>query len=157
MGFFKPKDNQDPFDFRFCGLVVATSGISAIPIGVNFVITLCGETIVLKDSSLSFHINQSQVIGVGIYGKRESVSSNKSVLGRSLVGGAIAGGTGAIVGAISGAGSKNKMQQHFYNYLSFMSSSNELCRIDFEVFPPMDNVRKFNQAVMPTSKEAIQL
>lgn len=59
-------------------------------------------------------LNYSQITDV-FYGKKTKlIEKPKSIIGRTLVGGVLFGGTGAVVGAISGNGKKIKKETHLY-------------------------------------------
>jgi len=54
------------------------------------------------------------------YGKKTEVSEkNKSVIGRAIVGGVLLGGLGAVIGAVSGAGSKQSKTTKPYLIISY--------------------------------------
>lgn len=55
----------------------------------------------------------------------QTVSKSKSPIGRAIAGGLLFGGTGAIVGAISGTGSKDKKEYHFYLIINYISKDGE--------------------------------
>lgn len=55
----------------------------------------------------------------------ETVKKSKSPIGRAIAGGLLFGGTGAIVGAISGSGSKDKKNYHFYLIINYTSKNGE--------------------------------
>ena len=60
------------------------------------------------------------------------INIEKSSIGRALAGGLLFGGVGAVVGAISGSGTKQKKERHFYFIISYLSSNNEEKVIQFE-------------------------
>ena len=64
--------------------------------------------------------------------KTEIVTTGKSVIGRGLAGGLLFGGVGAVVGAVSGTGTKEKKERHFYFIISYTSSTGEDKFIQFE-------------------------
>lgn len=59
-------------------------------------------TIVLEE------IDYKDIVSIYRYDEREVIEKNKSVLGRAIIGGVLTGGIGAVVGGISGVGTKNK-------------------------------------------------
>lgn len=59
---------------------------------------------------------------------------NKSVVGRAIVGGILTGGIGAIVGGMSGIGSKKKVKKTYYFVINYRSQdSNEIKAVSFRV------------------------
>lgn len=55
----------------------------------------------------------------------ETTKKSKSPIGRAIAGGLIFGGTGAIVGAISGTGTKEKKEYRFYLIINYISKDGE--------------------------------
>ena len=77
-------------------------------------------------------LKYSQITDV-FYGlKTEIVQVNKSSIGRAVAGGLIFGGVGAVVGAVSGVGTKDKKERNFYFIISYTSGSGEEKFIQFE-------------------------
>lgn len=77
-------------------------------------------------------LNYNQITDV-FYGlETEIVEKNKSVIGRAVAGGLLFGGIGAVVGGISGTGTKTKKERHFYFIISYTSSAGEDKFIQFE-------------------------
>lgn len=62
----------------------------------------------------------------------EIVNVSKSSIGRAFAGGMLFGGVGAIVGAVSGTGTKQKKERHFYFIISYTSNAGEENIIQFE-------------------------
>ena len=84
---------------------------------------LAGQEVKLK-------YNQINDIFHGV--KTELVESNKSVLGRALLGGVLLGGVGAIVGAVSGTGKKVKKDSKLYLMISYTDSKDKEKVLQFE-------------------------
>lgn len=77
-------------------------------------------------------LNYSQITDV-FYGLETEVTQvSKSVIGRAVAGGLLFGGVGAVVGGISGTGTKAKKEHHFYFIISYTSSTGEDKFIQFE-------------------------
>ncbi len=55
----------------------------------------------------------------------EKVSKIKSPIGRAISGGLLFGGAGAVVGAISGTGQKEKKEYKFYLIINYLSKDGE--------------------------------
>jgi len=64
--------------------------------------------------------------------KTELVESNKSVLGRALLGGVLLGGVGAIVGAVSGTGKNIKKDSKLYLIINYTDSKGSEKVLQFE-------------------------
>lgn len=77
-------------------------------------------------------LNYNQITDLYYGGKTELVQEPKSVIGRAALGGLLFGNTGAIVGAVSGSGSKTKKEYHFYFIISYTSSEGEEKYVQFE-------------------------
>ena len=67
----------------------------------------------------------------------EIVEKNKSSIGRAVAGGLLFGGAGAIVGAISGTGTKQKTVNKLMFIISYTSSAGE------EAFLPFEDTRHY--------------
>lgn len=81
-----------------------------------------------QDTTLKY----SQITDV-FYGlQTEIVTTGKSVIGRAVAGGLLFGGVGAVVGAVSGSGTKQKKERRFYFIISYTSSAGEDKFIQFE-------------------------
>ncbi len=90
-------------------------------------------TAVLKEECLyiydSFHkecnvsLNYKKITDVSYTSSVEIIEKSKSVAGRALVGGAILGPVGAVVGGLSGTGKKQERKAHNYILVSYKDSS----------------------------------
>ena len=77
-------------------------------------------------------LKYSQITDV-FYGQQTEIKKvNKSAIGRAVAGGLLFGGVGAVVGAVSGIGKKDKKKRHFYFIISYTSSAGEEKFIQFE-------------------------
>jgi len=77
-------------------------------------------------------LNYSQITDV-FYGlETEIVEKDKSPIGRAIVGGLLFGKAGAVVGAVSGTGTKKKKERHFLFIISYISSQGEEKFLKFE-------------------------
>ena len=86
----------------------------------------------IKEVKNSVSLNYSQITDV-FYGlQTEITTQSKSVIGRAVAGGLLFGGVGAIVGAVSGTGTKDKKERKFYFIISYTSSTGEDKYIQFE-------------------------
>lgn len=62
----------------------------------------------------------------------EIVEKSRSPIGRAVAGGLLFGGVGAVVGAVSGTGKKEKKVNKFYFVISYTSSAGEEKLLQFE-------------------------
>lgn len=81
---------------------------------------------------LSVKLKYEQITDV-FYGlEKEVKEKNKSVIGRAVAGGLLFGGAGAVVGAISGTGKKQKTINRFMFIVSYKSQNGEDAFLTFE-------------------------
>nr|DAQ35647.1 MAG TPA: hypothetical protein [Caudoviricetes sp.] len=95
------------------------------------------------------YLSYSQITSVGTAYEDEIVEQNKSVVGRAAVGGLVFGPLGAIVGGISGTGSKQKSQTRFFFIINYHSANNpgEIGVISFEIVGASLHSSKFIDAL----------
>ena len=77
-------------------------------------------------------LNYNQITDVFYGMETEITTKSKSVIGRAVAGGLLFGGIGAVVGGISGTGTKEKKERKFYFIISYTSSAGEDKFIQFE-------------------------
>ncbi len=91
---------------------------------MSYLVNLYSDHLQVKDvlsrKDVSLSINQIQSVFYG--NEAEIIEKDKSVIGRALIGGVV-GPVGAVVGAVSGVGTKKKKINHTYLIISYMSSS----------------------------------
>jgi hypothetical protein len=128
MGFFKSTKGSIISDYF--KLMYDVAGLTA---GNAVDVALYDDHLDVKDMMKhSATLNYSQITDV-FYGlQTDLVSTDKSVIGRALAGGILFGGVGAVVGAVSGSGTKQKKERHFYFIVSYTSSTGEDKFIQFE-------------------------
>lgn len=128
MGFFKSKKGSIISDhFKLIENVASFSK------GYMYEVALFNdhlEVISLQKKKLLLNYNQITDVFYGM--ETELTSKSKSIIGRAAVGGLLFGGAGAIVGAISGNGTKEVKEKHFYFIISYKNSDNENCYLQFE-------------------------
>lgn len=128
MGFFKSKKGTIISDhFKLIENVASFSK------GYMYEVALYDdhlEVISLQKKKLLLNYNQITDVFYGM--ETELTSKSKSTIGRAAVGGLLFGGAGAIVGAISGSGTKEVKERHFYFIISYKSSDGECCYLQFE-------------------------
>lgn len=130
MGFFKSSKGSiisDSFQ--------ALADIGPIASGLMVDVALYGDRLALTvpfGSKDPVTLDYSQITDV-FYGlQTEIVESEKSPIGRALVGGLLFGGVGAVVGAVSGTGTKKKKGNHFIFIISYTSKTGEDKFLQFE-------------------------
>lgn len=77
-------------------------------------------------------LNYDQITDVFYGMETELISKSKSAIGRAAIGGLLFGNTGAIVGAISGSGTKEVKERHFYFIISYRSLEGTDYYLQFE-------------------------
>lgn len=99
-----------------------------------------------KSSSISLYYNQ--ILETGFYSEEEILEKSKSVIGRAAVG-SLFGPLGAIIGGISGTGTKKINQKKYYYTISFVSSSGNPSLITLGTSCSGCNWSKFNTLLKP--------
>ena len=77
-------------------------------------------------------LQYSQITDVVYGGKLEIEEKSHSVIGRAIAGGLLFGGVGAVVGGMSGTGTKKKETPHFYIIISYTSKDGQDAFLQFE-------------------------
>lgn len=73
-----------------------------------------------------------QVTNIEMFTEDQIKEKDKSVIGRALVGGILIGPLGAIIGGISGAGTKKKKKNKLFVVINYVSKDGETNVISFE-------------------------
>lgn len=74
----------------------------------------------------------SQITDIEYGSRTELVEKSKSVIGRALAGGILLGGVGAVIGAVSGTGKKQKKETHLYFIISYTATDGDEKYLIFE-------------------------
>ena len=107
------------FDAAFEGFFDGReNNLSVIPSG-KVTVLLHTHGIQLMSGLNFYPIHNSQIISLKTVSQEELVKTDKSVIGRAVVGGLILGPLGAIVGGMSGIGSKEKFINKQYFIINF--------------------------------------
>lgn len=128
MGFFKSTKGSiisDYFKLMYdVGRLVAGNAVD---------VALYDDHLEIKDMlKHSASLKYSQITDIFYGAETEITQISKSSIGRALAGGLLFGGVGAIVGSVSGIGTKEKKERHFYFIVSYISGDGEEKFIQFE-------------------------
>lgn len=129
MGFFKSKKGSVISDY-----FQLQEDIAGYSKGYMYEVALYDDhlEIIPLSKQNKLLLNYNQITDVFYGGKTELIQKPKSVIGRALVGGMIFGGTGAVIGAVSGTGTKTEKKTHLYFIISYTSSEGEEKYVQFE-------------------------
>lgn len=82
----------------------------------------------------TIHIKFEQLIDCETVTNEMITEKGKSVIGRAIVGGILTGGIGAVVGGMSGIGSKKKVKKTYYFAINYKSlNDNEIKVLSFRM------------------------
>lgn len=85
-----------------------------------------------------YYLSDQQIIKLSTATEEQIMSESKSVIGRAIVGGLILGPLGAVIGGMSGVGSKQKLKGKYYliiNYWDVISQSAQTLLISTKCKP----------------------
>lgn len=94
-------------------------------------------------------LQYSQITDVYYGVETEIIEKSKSVIGRAAAGGLVFGPIGAIVGAVSGSGNKEKKELHFQFVISYKSKTGE------DEFLKFEDTRRFKGQKVATKLKAL--
>jgi hypothetical protein len=129
MGFFKSKKGS--IISEYFKLLKDVGGLGAD----NAVeVALYDDYLTLKNLMVKqpITLNYSQITDVFYGNVTEIQEKNKSVIGRAVTGGLLFGGVGAMVGAVSANGKKEKKVTKLMFIISYTSSKGEESFLEFE-------------------------
>lgn len=129
--------------------------------GVSWMSAGAAVTVTLDDSSQQLEIKMrvfkgnpaylpySQITSIGVVSEKEVIEHNKSVLGRAAVGGLVFGPLGAIVGGMSGTGTKQKVQNKYFFVINYHPADNiaDTKAISLEIVGATLHLEKFTTAL----------
>lgn len=78
------------------------------------------------------NLDYSKITDVVYTAEVEEIQKSKSSIGRAIAGGVLFGGVGAVVGAVSGMGTKTKKERHFYFIIAYTSAQGDEKFLQFE-------------------------
>lgn len=119
MGFFKSKKGAIISDY-----FKLVNDVGQFKANNMYEVSLYGDYLELSGvGGLSVKLKYGQITDVFYGVEKEIVEKNKSVIGRAVTGGLLFGGVGAVVGAVSGTGKKEKTVRKFMFIISYKSSN----------------------------------
>jgi len=121
---------------QMCINMMMVDGVSSIPKGLAVQLTLLEEKLEIKArffKKTPAYLSFSKINAVNTVTDKEIIEKSKSSVGRAVAGGILFGGLGAIVGAASGIGTKQKSKSHYYFVINYTSVNNETKAVSFEI------------------------
>ncbi|HDK7158912.1 TPA: hypothetical protein PTV68_002041 [Clostridium botulinum] len=79
------------------------------------------------------NISFEKLVAVDIIHERDIIETNKNSVGRAMAGGILLGPLGAIIGGISGVGSKKNSELRTFLVINYKSKDEEIKVISFEI------------------------
>lgn len=113
-------------------------GIEIYPTDFKVTISIDDENNLLtirprgSNSSL-IHIKYEQLIDCATIHDEMVTEKDKSVLGRAIIGGVLTGGIGAIIGGMSGIGTKKNKKKTHYLVINYKSKDDEVKVLSFRM------------------------
>lgn len=129
MGFFK--NNKGSIISDYFMLLEDVGGLKK---GWSIDVSLFDDHLTLKNFAAKqpITLNYSQITDVFHGYTTEIQEKQKSVIGRAVAGGLLFGGAGAVVGAMTATGKKEKKVTKLMFIISYTSSQGEECFLEFE-------------------------
>jgi len=122
MGFFKSKKGSIISDY-----FQTVENIGNLGVGNMVDVALFDDHLTISSPVVKQEItlNYSQITDVFYGVQTDIIKKNKSVIGRAIGGGLLFGGVGAVVGAVSGTGTKETKECNIYFIISYTSQNGE--------------------------------
>lgn len=121
-------------------MLTMVDGLQSVKKGLIVTLTLHEDELTIKENFARkepIHLKYDQIINAGVLRESEIIEKSKNVLGRAAVGGLVLGPFGAIVGSVSGIGSKEKKKINTFFIINYKSSHDEELKV--LTFSAMDN------------------
>lgn len=121
-------------------------GIPTIGMNMPVCLTLFDDHLEIKQrifKNAPATLKYTQITNIDKVTETEIIEKSKSTLGRAAVGGLLLGPLGAIIGGMSGTGSKKKTTVKTYLVINYTSSSDEIKVITFEVVGATFGLKEF--------------
>lgn len=112
---------------------------------VLYIVELHKDHLLFRHQTYETRLSLDKVKNVALQSESEIVNINKGVIGRSLIGGAMFGGAGAIVGGMTGGNKQSKVYKNFL-MISYLKKD-ELEHI----------ILKLEDSKKPVSKSSVNL
>lgn len=133
MGLFNKKTNDNILNLT-CPLIYL-EGIPSLLSKTLCTISVQEDKLIIEatNSKQRIELEYSKIINCQQIANTETIQKNKSVIKRGIAGGILLGPTGAIVGGLSGVGSKEKTQLFYYLFITYKSlTSSETQTLKFQ-------------------------
>ncbi|MEG1434184.1 MAG: hypothetical protein RSD45_01365 [Gordonibacter sp.] len=148
MVVFGNKDKQGNMTINLCSVPGAVPGI---PGGYALCVTIDGDNLAIKQrlgKQQPVLLPLRKIRDFSMVRESEIVDKGqKSVIGRSAIGGLILGPLGAIIGGLDGTGIKRKKIDHVYWIVNYAHDNAERSSISFEVVGATLGLKKFERAL----------
>ncbi|MFA0815988.1 MAG: hypothetical protein ACC608_09400 [Anaerofustis sp.] len=122
-------------------------GIASIQKGMAINVSMMDDHLFIKQrigKAAPASLRYDQITNVEIINEKEIIEKGKSVVGRAVLGNIILGPLGALVGGMSGTGSKKKVSYDNYMVINYKSSADEEIKvITFQVVGASMGTSKF--------------
>lgn len=115
--------------------VTVVDGIANIPQGMVVTLELEKSELTIKSqvTGAVARLPYTQIKEVGKFTSQEIKEKSKSIAGRAVIGGLLLGSVGAIVGGMTGLGTKSETVQHDFLIINYMSQNEEEKVLSFSV------------------------
>lgn len=127
MGFFKKTRGSIISDY-----FKLVEDVAHLKAGNMFDVALYDEYMEIKAPAGNVKLKYDQITDVYYGLETEIVEKSKSVIGRAVTGGLLFGGAGAVVGAISGSGTKEKKVRKLMFIISYRAADGQDAFVTFE-------------------------
>ncbi|MBY6797074.1 hypothetical protein HYH85_12510 [Clostridium botulinum] len=96
-----------------------------------------------KNNCPVVNINFNKLVTIDIIHEKDIIETNKNSVGRAMVGGVLLGSLGAVIGGISGVGTKKSSKLRTFLVINYKSKDEEIKVISFEIENITMNMPKF--------------
>lgn len=131
MGIFKRDKLRSVNVSSFDGIEVLPRGLAIKLIADDDNNEILIKSRVIKKPEV--HLKYNKITGINVITEKEILEKNKSVVGRAVLGGVLLGPLGAILGGMSGIGSKGKADKHYFIVINYKSKDDDIKVISFEI------------------------
>lgn len=103
-----------------------------IPQGTATWLYACPDKVVIESKNGNFEVPNDRIINFAALSEEDVKQIEKSVIGRAVVGGILLGGLGAIVGGLSGVGTKGKKVIRHFFIINYTNKDGDTAIVTFE-------------------------